>query len=167
MKIYKNPDGPDLDVLYPTLFFTSFGFIIYYVFRTCISMDQFWGLALAALVGSYLAYYFLGKKKKSTNSAYANLFIASTGTPVIVAFALAMNYFISFEIFKEKIPLEGNVIIYDHTMYIQYVNAPKLCPKMFELSYVQSLHEYNYIETKINRGIFGFPVLKYHKLSTD
>lgn len=167
MKIYKNPDGPDLDILYPTLFFASFGFIIFFLFKTCISSDQFWGLGLVALVGSYSVYYYLNKKKKTKKSTYANLFLASTGTPVLVAIALAFNYFISFELYQTKAPIKGHVVIYEHSMYVLYDDAPELCPKIFELSSAQAIYQYNYIETKINKGIFGFPVLKYHRFTMD
>ena len=167
MKIYKNPDGPDLDILYPTLFFASFAFIVFFLLRTCITMDQFWGIALAALVGSYVAFYFLQKKKKTIQSAYAYLFLASTGTPLLIAFALALNYFISFQIFHAKTELKGHLEIYDHELYIRHENAPKLCNKMYVLKGSQALYGFNYIETKINKGIFGFPVLKYHQLTVD
>ena len=167
MKIYKNPDGPNLDVLYPSLFFASLGFNIYFLLRTCITMDQFWGIALAALVGSYVGYYFLQKKWQSKHSAYANLFLASTGTPLLVALALALNYFASVEIFHEKTTLKDHVEIVDHALYVRHDEAPELCPKMYKLISAQAIYDFNYIETKINKGIFGFPVLKYHKLTLD
>jgi hypothetical protein len=165
MKIYKNPDGPDMDVLYPTLFFTSIGFIVYYLIRTCITTDEFWGISLISLVGSYGAYYYL--KNKSNKNIYANLFIASTATPALVALFLATNALISFEMFHAKSEINGHIQIEDRNIYVRHDNAPILCPRVYKLTSASAIYNYNYVETKINRGIFGFPVLKYHKLSVD
>ena len=164
MKIYKNPDGSNFDVLYPTLFFGSFGFIIFFLFQTCITTDQFWGLALFSILSAYGIHFYLTKKKGNTFS-FANLFLASTATPVIIALCLTFNYYVSFEMFHEKTALKGNVEIYNHNVYIRYISPPDVCTKLFKLQGVAAIAEFDSVESKINKGILGFPVIKYHKFS--
>jgi len=130
-------------------------------------MDQFWSIALGALVGSYLLFCFVQKKKQENENVYAKLFLASTGTPLLVALTLALNYFISFEMFRTKTELEGNIKFSNYSMYIAHDNAPQLCSKLYKITDTKGIYKYNFIETKINKGILGFPVLKYHKLTVD
>ena len=165
MKIYKNPDGGNFDVLYPTLFFGAMGFNIYFAFPTCISMNQFWALALFSIVTSHILISYWAKRKGKVAFNLINLFVASTATPVLIAICLTLNYYVSFEIFKEKTALSGNLEIYNHNAYIRYISPPDVCTKLFKIQGTTAIAEYDSVETKINKGILGFPVIKYHKFS--
>lgn len=165
MKIYKNPDGGNLDVLFPTLFFGSIGFNIYFIFQTCITLDEFWSLALFSIIVAYILISYLSKRKGDSAFNFGNLFLASTTMPAIIAACLTLNYYASLEIFKEKVALKGNVEIYNHNAYIRYITPPDVCTKLFKIQGTAAIAEFDSVETKINRGILGFPVIKYHKFS--
>lgn len=163
MKIYSNPDGPNYDTVYPTLFFGSLGFNTYFLFKTCISMNQFWGLSLTALLASFAIHHFFFKRKSRETLSYANLFITTTATPFLLAVLLAFNYYFSKEIFRASSPIKNHIFMENRSIYIIHDNKPEVCLKLFRLNAAPPLHEYQAIETKINHGILGFPVVKYHK----
>jgi hypothetical protein len=163
MKIYKNPDGTNYDTLYPTLFFGSLGFNVYFLFKTCISLNHFLGLCLVALLLSFAIHHFFFKRKHRESLSYANLFITTTATPFLVAILLGLNYFISSEMFKQTSPIKGNMFMDDRSIYILHEGRPELCLKLYRLNAAPPLIEYQAIETQINMGILGFPVVKYHK----
>lgn len=163
MKIYKNPDGSNYATLYPSLFFGSLGLNVFLLLKTCITLNQFWGLCLVALLFSFFFHHYFLKKRNRNAFSYANLFITTTATPVLVAVFLSINYFISFEIFHTTSPIKEYIYLYEGSSYILHPNRPDVCLHLFQLKTAPPLYEYTYIETKINRGVLGFPVLKFHK----
>ena len=163
MKIYKNPDGSNHATLYPSLFFGSLGLNLFFLLKTCISLNDFGGLCLASLLSSFIFYHVYIKRIKGIRYNYANLFITTTATPVLVALLLGINYFISSEIFHAKSSIKENIYLNDGACYILHPNRPDVCLHLYQLKAAPPLYKYSFIETKINRGILGFPVVKFHK----
>lgn len=146
----------------PLVFIVVSGFFAFFILRTCISFFELVELFLLSTAFCFAAFYLLAKKYELFIFEFFNAIVLLVFVPLLMSVFLGINFYVSKPVFKETVPIIGNVKADEELRYvIKHKNAPPVCRKLFKLQDDIDMQVYTKIETQINKGLFDYYVLRY------